>query len=91
MAENNERRITQGILNETIKNNTEALDRIYVRLSEYEKKIHELDKVQAAQAQEIQAAAKDIEKLDKRVNAWGGANTLGVLVASILAYLGLER
>ena len=89
MADND--KITQAILNETIKLNTIALDRINTRLDDYDIEIHELDKVQAAQEKDIENQGKHIDRMDKRVNAWGGANTLGVLVASILAYLGLER
>ena len=89
MADND--KITQAILNKTIQDNTKALDRINTRLDEYDREIHELDKVQAAQEKDIENQGDHIDKLDKRVNAWGGANTLGVLVASILAYLGLER
>ena len=89
MADND--RITQAILNKTIKDNTIALDRINARLDAYDEELHKLDKAKELQETRIKGVCKDIEKLDKRVNAWGGANTLGVLVASILAYLGLER
>ena len=82
MAEND--RVTQAVLKQVVENNTKALDKIDSRLKVLDDSMHDLDKRQTK-------TETKVDGLENRVNTWGGVNSVGAIIAGVLAYLGFRQ
>jgi len=84
MADND--RITQAILNQTIKNNTAALKEISDTLKDLDTCVRVLETRMSVAETRLDGQRDDIEAISRKADGWNLINSLGAGLAGILAW-----
>ena len=70
-------RVTQAVLKQVVETNTAVLEKVNDKLDDLEGRTRTLE--------------IDHARLDTTVKTWGGINSLGVMVASVLGAFGITK
>jgi len=85
-TENNDR-ITQAVLNQTIKNNTEALKEIGNTLKELDSCVRELQNRMTAVEVRQDNIEEDVRSLNRKSDVWNSINSFAVGIGTYLGWL----
>ena len=85
MVEDNDR-VTQAVLNQTIKNNTAALKEIGTTLKELDTTVRQLENRMSVAETRLDDHKDDIDAISRKADGWNIINSLGAAAAGILAW-----
>ena len=83
--------VTHAMLDQKLDQLSKAVADIVIDYTKIDECIRLLQQIVAVHTEQISNQTKRIDSLDTQVKAWGGVNTLGVIIASILGYLGIQK
>lgn len=79
-----------GKLEDVLESQADDRDSFLKYMERIDKWIECHDKDKLVDAKTISITVEKVDHLEKRVNGWSGINSLGVIIAGILAALGLR-